>query len=228
MLQIAVCDGEAQVRGHLAELIKETVGCEVVLYSNGAELCEDDMQPDIVFLEVEKDNKTGIAIAAQKRKEDSLIIFISSAKDYVFDAFDVGAFHYLMKPLDEKKIKEVLLRAVHEKRDQEEKKPFIVKVNGSYYHIKKETILYVESAARKAVVHMKNTQLEFYAKMDDLEQELGSQFFRCHRGYLVNLSAVKNYETGSIQLKNGESILMAKQKYNDFAAAYTDYLQKNQ
>ena len=49
---------------------------------------------------------------------------------------------------------------------------------------------------------------------------------RCHRGYLVNLGAVKSYDTGSIQIKNGETILMAKQKYGDFVTAYMEYLRK--
>ena len=62
--------------------------------------------------------------------------------------------------------------------------------------------------------------------MSELEGILGNQFFRCHRGYLVNLSAVGGYDTGNIQLKNGEAILMAKQKYSAFVAAYMEFLRR--
>ena len=41
---------------------------------------------------------------------------------------------------------------------------------------------------------------------------------------MVNFAAVKSFEVGTILLKNGESILMAKQKFNDFASAYETYL----
>ena len=62
------------------------------------------------------------------------------------------------------------------------------------------------------------------ARMKEVEEILGNGFFRCHRGYLVNFAAVKSFEVGTILLKNGESILMAKQKFNDFASAYETYL----
>lgn len=66
----------------------------------------------------------------------------------------------------------------------------------------------------------------FWCGQKELEEVLGRDFFRCHRGYLVNFKAVKAYEMGSILLRNGETILMAKQKYNDFVAAYAAYLHK--
>ena len=90
----------------------------------------------------------------------------------------------------------------------------------------KENILYAENDARKIILHLRGEQIAYYSKMSELEGLLGRQFFRCHRGYLVNLGAVKSYDTGSIQIKNGETILMAKQKYGDFVTAYMEYLRK--
>lgn len=104
--------------------------------------------------------------------------------------------------------------------------PLLIRANGTYYRIEREKVLYVENEGRKVVLHMKNNQISYYAKMKDAEELLGDSFFRCHRGYLVNLKAVKSYECGSMLLKNGERILMAKQKYNEFAAAYAEYLRK--
>lgn len=109
---------------------------------------------------------------------------------------------------------------------QKEKEPLLIRANRSYYRIEKEKILYVENVGRKVVLHMKSSQIAYYAKMREVEEMLGEEFFRCHRGYLVNFKAVKSYETGSILLKNGETILMAKMKYNDFAAAYAEYLRE--
>lgn len=111
---------------------------------------------------------------------------------------------------------------------QKDKEPLLIRANGSYYRIEKEKILYVENVGRKVALHMRNSQIAYYAKMKEVEELLGDQFFRCHRGYLVNFKAVKGYETGSILLKNGERILMAKQKYNDFAEAYANYLRKKE
>ena len=107
-----------------------------------------------------------------------------------------------------------------------EKEPLLIRADGRYYRIDREKILYAESVGRKVVLHMPGGEIAYYAKMKETEAELGSRFFRCHRGYLVNFGAVKSYEAGSIRLKNGETILMSKQKYNEFAAAYAAYLRR--
>ena len=86
--------------------------------------------------------------------------------------------------------------------------------------------MYAENDARKVVLHLKEEQISYYAKMSELEAMLGDSFFRCHRGYLVNLSAVAGYDTGNIQLKNGETILMAKQKYSAFVTVYMEFLRR--
>ena len=46
------------------------------------------------------------------------------------------------------------------------------------------------------------------------------------RGFLVNLQEVARYDNSNIELKNGESVFLAKQKYNDFVTAYMKYLRK--
>lgn len=113
-----------------------------------------------------------------------------------------------------------------EKDGVKENEPLLIRADGRYYRIDRERILYAESVGRKVVLHTKSGELAYYAKMKEVEEELGNQFFRCHRGYLVNFQAVKSYEAGSILLKNGETILMSKQKYNEFAAAYAAYLHR--
>ena len=45
--------------------------------------------------------------------EDMILIFVTAAEEYVFQAFDVGAFHYLVKPFSNEKLKEVVTKAVH-------------------------------------------------------------------------------------------------------------------
>ncbi len=51
-------------------------------------------------------------------------------------------------------------------------------------------------------------------------------FYRSHRGYLVNLNEIAGYDRTSITLKCGDTVFLAKLKYNDFVAAYMDYLMK--
>lgn len=224
-MQIAVCAREAELLRQMEGLIRQAQECRPVVFPDGKDLLSCREKFDILFLEIGKENREEIAIAGQLRQEmDALVIFVSGGPEYVFDAFDVQAFHYLLKPIDEAKFQAVLQCALHEKQTLREKEPLLVRAKGSFYRVEKKNIFYVENVARKVVLHTRNGELSYYARMKEVEEELGSYFFRCHRGYLVNLAAVKSYEAGSILLKNGENILMAKQKYNDFAEAYAGYL----
>lgn len=73
-------------------------------------------------------------------------------------------------------------------------------------------------------IHTSNEIIETYASMNDLEKQLGGNFYRCHRGYLVNMAHIAEYENDSISLSNGENIFMAKERYNEFVKEYMRYL----
>ena len=231
MLQIAVCDDEKSMGDYLKQLIERRLadekGYRVKVFSSGAELLKYGSEFDIFFLDIDLKDMSGIEMAKSLRREsEAVIVFVTALKEYVFDAFDVQAFQYLLKPIDEEKFFRVLDGAIAECCPGQETEPLVIRVKGIYRNIPRESILYAENEARKVVLHLKEEEISYYAKMSELEGILGNQFFRCHRGYLVNFSAVRGYDTGSIQLKNGETILMAKQKYSAFVAAYMEFLRR--
>ncbi len=231
MLQIAVCDDEKSMGEYLRELIDRRLSgredyCVSVFWSGETLLCEAG-NFDIFFLDIDLKDMSGIDMARRIRQvSEAVIVFVTALKEYVFDAFDVHAFQYLLKPINEEKFFQVLDHAVAQCLPAKEKEPLVIRVKGIYRNIPKENILYAENEARKVALHLGEEQVSYYAKMGELEGLLGDSFFRCHRGYLVNLGAVKGYDTGSIQLKNGETILMAKQKYSAFVEAYMEFLRR--
>ena len=88
-------------------------------------------------------------------------------------------------------------------------------------------ILYIESRVKKVAIYTikAGEAIAFYASMDELEQQLGTSFFRCHRGYLVNMAYIAEYNNNSITLNNGSIVYLAKKKYSAFVKAYLWYLQ---
>ncbi len=231
MLQIAVCDDEKSMGEYLKQLIEKRLKDEkdykVSLFSSGAELLENGKDFDIFFLDIDVKDISGIDMARRLRKEtEAVIVFVTAFKEYIFDAFDVQAFQYLLKPIDEDRFFQVLDKALAECRQKKQAEPLVIRVNGIYQNIPKEDILYAENEGRKVILHLREKQISYYAKMSELEGILGEQFFRCHRGYLVNLNEIKGYDTGNIQLKNNEVILMAKQKYSAFVNTYMKFLRR--
>ena len=95
---------------------------------------------DIVFLDIQMEGMNGIDTARvlREKQEDTVLIFITGVKEYVFEAFDVAAFHYLLKPVDEKKFSEVFERAkkeVEKRKKQRQETVFIKTRNRSFTHI---------------------------------------------------------------------------------------------
>lgn len=85
-------------------------------------------------------------------------------------------------------------------------------------------VLYIESRAKKVEIHTKTNIVEAYAAISELEKQLVGSFYRCHRGYLVNMAFIAGYENDSITLNNGETIILSKDKYSEFVKVYMRYL----
>lgn len=73
------------------------------------------------------------------------------------------------------------------------------------------------------VIHTDSKPFEIYATMTELEKRLGSSFYRCHRGYLVNLGKIKGYDKQSIRLTD-DSRRRPKPKYSEFVNVYMRFL----
>ena len=173
------------------------------------------------------DGMNGIEAARslRERQDEIVLIFITGIKEYVFDAFDLYAFQYLLKPLDEKKFAEVLDRAVKEAGRKKEKRGIFIKARN--LTLAQTDILYIESRGKKVEIHTARDEesIEIYAAMDELEGQLGEGFYRCHRAYIVNMAYITEYGGDSILLTNGDKVYLAKRKYGDFVKAYMWHLQ---
>lgn len=228
-MNIAICDDEKIVRQQIKGLIeKQKADCDLELYETGEELLAAGKHFDMVFLDIQMEGINGIDTARTLRaqNEETVLIFITGIKEYVFDAFDVAAFHYLLKPIEENKFMEVFDRAVKEaeKRKEKGQKQLFIKTRQRNITLEQKNILYIENRGRKAEIHTVDETIEIYAAMIELEKQLGGEFYRCHRGYLVNMAYITEYSNDSIRLSDGESIYLAKEKYNEFVKEYMRYL----
>lgn len=227
-MNIAVMDDEKVIREHICKLIqKQKPGCHLEAYATGEELLLSESQFDIVFLDIQMDGIDGIETARRlmKKQDKVVLIFVTGNKEYVFDALDLYAFHYLLKPVDEIKFNEVLARAAGEVEKNREKEWLFIKTRN--LRLDKADILYIESKAKKVGIHTQKAMetIEIYATMEELERQLGEDFYRCHRAYIVNMAHITEYDNDSITLTNGDTVYLAKKKYSEFAKVYMWYLQ---
>ena len=235
MIKIAICDDEANIRAYLTSLIRaQSCPCEIVEYASAGDCLVDTQEIDLLFLDIElaPDRPDGMALARKLRERAAgtqpVIIFVTGYERYVFDAFDVGAFQYLLKPVNEEKFAQVFARAVEQiqarRENPQRRRVLTLQSANTSKTVPLDSICYIESSDHKVVLHLRDGEFACYAKIRDLELELQDRFFRIHKGYLVNLSYVDGYSKTEVTLTNGEKLLLSKYKYQDFVRAYLRFL----
>ena len=233
MIKIAICDDETV----MCEKLKLTVSsilekwneeCRIVCFTSAAGLLWGSLDYDLLFLDIRMPGIDGMKAAEGLRERgfSGELIFVTAFSEYMPEAFEVEAFNYLLKPLEPERFCRVFEDACREVKRLESAGggQLFFQTKTRSFVVQKDEILYVESLRRKVEIHTQRENIIVYATMKVLAERLGEEFFRCHRGYLVNLAYVAEYGTGTIQLQNGETVYLAREKYTEFVKAYTRYL----
>ena len=112
-LRIAIVEDQKFEAQRLERQLRQAWGDPVVcdLYESGdAFLHRTAAGPyAVVFLDICMEGTNGIGTARQLREKDPhlLIVFVTSSPEYVWEAFPVHPFDYLLKPYKEEKIRQL-------------------------------------------------------------------------------------------------------------------------
>lgn len=232
MLLLAVCDDRpmecVDLARQIEQMLKQSAVDHVIKkYFSGQELLCSKETFDMIFLDIKMPGLSGMELAKKIREQEkqSLIIFITSASEYVFEAFEVEAFQYLVKPIQYRKLENVLEKALKKIQTDENAGFLLVSADRQTRKILLKDILYIESVGRIAKIHCREGTLETYEQIGVLEDKLSEKaFFRCHKCFLVNLDSVDAFHKTEITLENGETIMLAKRRYEDFQKAILSYM----
>ena len=182
---------------------------------------EDDKAYDILFLDIEMGEVSGMELAKKIRQENRTvqIIFITGYMEYIAEGYDVDALHYLLKPVTETKLRDVLARAV-DKLKHKEKELYFHNTDSSMVRIPLYEIRYLE--VRKNYVHAKE---DYTVKktLHELEKELDDSFFRTGRSFIVNLAFVKKVTKTQVYLKDESIIPLSRNLYEAVNRAIIKY-----
>ena len=163
----------------------------------------------------------------REREYNKMLVFVSASRKYVFEAYDVEAFQYLLKPVDNKKLERVLQRAVI-KIEKSTQEFIIASKERQTIKLFLDDIYYFEIKGRLINVHGIKDIFTYYEKIGVLEESLKDKgFFRCHKSYLINLKYVDAYNRQEAILENGEKIVISKRRYEKFCKAVLGVMRKN-
>ena len=248
-VKIVICDDDKAMQEILRQKIQgfcddaKTV-CSIICCDSGEEVLCEDQTPDILFLDIQMPGENGMEIAEKLRRRrcNTVLIFVTALSEYVYDAFDVGAFHYLLKPFSDEKLRDVLYKALQqygerydsdgsaaEQDEAQETEPLkqpeaiLVKKGGTSMKVLLDDIIYAEVFNRKVMLHTTQEDIEYYGKLTALSEQAGADFYRTHRAYLVNLKYVEKYTATTIWLERGTA-LISKKQFPGFVRRYMQYI----
>ncbi len=187
------------------------------------EKLESSRNTGIYFLYIDLNSSmNGMKLAQQIRLFDprGFIIFITAHSELSYMTFQyrMEAMDFVLKdnPAEaELKIKECLLNAMERYTLQTNRthRVYTIETNGRKISIDYEDILFFETSGNihKVILHAKDRQIEFPSTIKELTNELGCDFVRCHRAFLVNQKNIKEIDTKNriVHFSNGETCLMS-------------------
>lgn len=233
MIKFAICDDAPQmareIADQLAGYMKET-DCDysVDCFSSGHALLKSSDEFDVIFLDIQMERPDGMETAAllRRRESRSLLIFVTVLKDRVFDVFPLEAFDYLLKPLDRDRFRRTMDRALRW-LERDAAKNLVIQRGSGCQVVPLSDILYCEVLGRKIFIHKKDgIVLDYYDRLEDLEQRVDSRFFKCHRSYLVNLDHVGGCQDGQVLLSQGERIPVSRLRERELTQALLRHMKE--
>ncbi|MGB4505461.1 MAG: LytTR family DNA-binding domain-containing protein [Syntrophaceticus sp.] len=224
VLEVLIADDDPAAAAYLKNIIEEVPEVEVVsIAGDGKETIRqvEIYQPDVLFLDIDMPEMNGLDVARELAKSQPRLYFVfaTAFPDYALDAFEFYSFDYILKPFNEARIRRTT-RSLRDKicNPQNRRADFIlIKSDKQKLLIHQEDILYIESRLRKVFIKTKQEEHFVPGRLCDLEQQLDPRvFFRCHKGYIVNLNEIRKIvpsgQTYNIVMNSGDKILLSRKQ----------------
>ena len=213
MYNIGICDdGEnicASIENMLIQCAKEmSIQLDTSVWYTGEGLkdyLEKGNSLDILFLDIELFQMTGIEVGDYIRNQlDDMgmqIIYISGKASYAQQLFKTQPLDFLVKPISQSQIKDLLEIAFKVMKKKKER--FEFQQGKDYYYVPMGDIVYFVSEGRKVkIVTMKETY-EFYGRLKEIAKELSEDFIVIHQSYIVNEEYIFRYTYEMVKLTDG-------------------------
>lgn len=231
MIRIAICDDEKYMSDQIQELACAFFGrrnreAAIRRFSCGRELLEYDGQIDILFLDIQMKGMDGMETAKRLRagKFRGFLIFITVLREMVFQSFEVQAYDYLVKPIEEARFEKTMERLLASMCSAGGSSLLVQKGYESRI-IQKEDIVFCEIIDRKIYLNLASGEVvDYYERIENLETKLDSRFFRCHRSFLINLGHLRGYKNGTAYMDNGREIPVSRLRGKEFSSVILEYM----
>lgn len=183
----------------------------VEAYNNPLSFINSKSEFDLLFLDIEMPQMTGIELSKNKLLLGANIVFVTAKESLVFDAYnETNAIGFIRK-LHLKEDLSIIMQKLTSKDNSS--KAILVKREKGIVKLFYDDILYIENQSNDIVIHTRHGNYSKRYKISDLEKELmDSGFIRCHLGFIVNLRFIEYIGDKDITLEGGERIPISRKR----------------
>lgn len=227
-ITVGICDDEAYIHDEVTELMldyaeKNDMSVQLLHYYVAKELLEAKEEMELLLLDIEMSQMDGIEAAYRLRNRgmNYKIVMLSAREDRYRDAFKIGAFRFVPKPIEKRE----LYKAVDDVCEHLVglKKVTVFRNNVAYQIIQRD-IAYIEANRSSTIVY--TTQFEYRSENSlTMWSELLDErvFFRCHKSYIVNMGKIEDINQNTIFMVTGEKVNVSRRMKTALLNAYMVY-----
>ena len=228
-LPIAIVEDQTPDAQRLEELLQQQLPeAECTWFTCGDDFLRAATEPGlyaVVFLDICMAGTNGIETARRLRQADPevLIVFVTSSPEYVWDAFPVHPFDYLLKPYEEEKFRKLAaeLRRVLCRTEPE----LEVRIARQTVQLPLRKVLYAMAQNHFVRVVSEDGECRAACGFAQVEEKLRTEenFMSCNRGIVINMDKVLRFEDDCIEMLDGTRLPVRQKDKNALFAHFTQY-----
>ena len=217
-MKALIVDDNDIARTTLSHLAKQVPNLTIVNeYSNAIEAYHhlQNNHVDLIFLDIEMPEMTGIELTRALSGKETIIIFTSSNKEYALEAFELNIADYILKPVMPARFLQAVSKAqsiLESRKDEVEvtKDEFLfVRDSNITRRLKLDDIFYAEAMGDYVKFYTREKMFAIHGTMKSAEERLPKDnFIRVHRSFIIAVDKIDTLQDGGIMI-NGKFIPVA-------------------
>ncbi len=199
--KVAVCDDDKEYLDNMSKYLSNVdvqgLDMEYETYDTSTGLLKrfvkDNAAFDVVFIDIEIDDLTGIELANTIRSLNShvIIVFVTSHKKYTLDCLVCRPFGIMIKPIEFDYFKRAFAKIIEKHRSNYTTVEITVK--RQKFSICFDDIIFLQAVDHNTYILTRNQMHMTYMTLSEVERQLDpGRFVRVHRAYIVNMSYIKS------------------------------------
>lgn len=232
-MRIAICVCSADDAGRLENIVMRcaagfSVSADCKCYSSPACLYSEFLQGYrhlMYILELEMPQMSGMTLARTIWLSDrnAAVIFVTAHTEWMQEAFDVCAFHFIAAPVADGPAYRVLYRAFE--YVLRGRQAFMFRRGRCNYAANTGHIIYFQSFGRKVVVRMETEEIEYYGKLKNVLATVGSAaFVQINRSNVINMARIEYTDFKKVRMCCGQVLPVTDRYRMHFHKIYMNYV----